>query len=222
MVKEMSGQRFGSLTVVSFSHTVKTHSFWKCKCDCGTELLVRRNSLVSGSQKSCGCSRKKKWEPIFREDGTALIPLSRGFNAVVDSEDVPKLLHTSWYCTQSREFLNYAVSEVGKKTVIMSRLILGATGRVDVDHINHDTLDNRKCNLRIVTHSQNCMNRLTRAKGYSLRKSGSMKGKWAAYIRVNQVLLHLGFFDEEKGAIEARKIAEQKYFGEFSCKEKYL
>lgn len=59
-LKDLVGQKFGLLTVIAKDKTEKTLNgstkiYWKCKCDCGNELIVRGNSLQSGNTKSCGC-----------------------------------------------------------------------------------------------------------------------------------------------------------------------
>lgn len=60
--KDRAGQRFGSLVVLAlygFSKTRK-HSFWKCRCDCGIQINVSANSLVSSNTKSCGCTKNAR------------------------------------------------------------------------------------------------------------------------------------------------------------------
>ena len=53
---DLTGKKFGLLTVLSFSHMDKhRHSVWNCKCECGTEKKIVRNELISGDTKSCGC-----------------------------------------------------------------------------------------------------------------------------------------------------------------------
>jgi hypothetical protein len=56
-IKELVGQRFGRLVVIAFSHKTENgkRTFWKCKCDCGNEVIVRRDTLTSGDALSCGC-----------------------------------------------------------------------------------------------------------------------------------------------------------------------
>lgn len=59
-VKNLVGQKFNLLTVIcraDIPTTIKfdTAAFWKCKCDCGNETIVRGNSLRVGKIKSCGC-----------------------------------------------------------------------------------------------------------------------------------------------------------------------
>ena len=83
-----------------------------------------------------------------------------------------------------------------------------------IDHINHIRDDNRRCNLREVTRSENMRNR-TKYKnntsgvtGVSLHKPNS---KWLSNIRINGKLKHLGYFNDINDAIYARKAAEIKY-----------
>lgn len=78
-------------------------------------------------------------------------------------------------------------------------------------NINHNTYDNRRGNLRIVTRSQNNMNRNSKGVCYD-----SARNRYIAYLKVNYEPKFFGHFKSENEAIEARKFAEQKYFGEFS------
>ena len=92
---------------------------------------------------------------------------------------------------------------------------MGKKAGYEIDHINRDVLDNRKTNLRFVTHSQNIIN----AKIQSNNKSGH-KGvswakhmnKWRAQIKDNGKTKHLGYFLNIKDAIKIRKIKEQEYY----------
>lgn len=58
--KDLSGQKFGKMLVLKFDHKdEKSHSFYLCRCDCGTLKVVRGNNLVQGDVRSCGCSTNK-------------------------------------------------------------------------------------------------------------------------------------------------------------------
>lgn len=89
-----------------------------------------------------------------------------------------------------------------------------------VDHINTDSLDNRKANLRLATHSQNsCNSRRDKSNTYSRFRGVSFskrKGKWFAAIRVNGKKTWLGYFANEEDAAKAYDEAAQKYHGEFA------
>ena len=56
--KDYTGLKFGHLTVTSFFPTEETKGSWKCKCDCGNEVVVYTNDLSSRRIESCGCRLK--------------------------------------------------------------------------------------------------------------------------------------------------------------------
>lgn len=58
-IKEMTGAKFGRLTVVKFSHTENGTAWWRCICDCGGKKITRGYSLRRGHVKSCGCLIKE-------------------------------------------------------------------------------------------------------------------------------------------------------------------
>lgn len=86
-----------------------------------------------------------------------------------------------------------------------------------VDHINHDKLDNRKSNLRIVTQQQNLMNRKVFKNNKTGFKGVSVYGeKYRASIRKNGKREYLGFF---KNPIDAAKAYDKRaieLFGEYA------
>ena len=60
---DLTGRKLGKLTVLSKDNNYiapcgKIITQWKCKCDCGNEVVVTRNNLINGNSKSCGCSRR--------------------------------------------------------------------------------------------------------------------------------------------------------------------
>lgn len=57
---DLTGQRFGMLTVTAYDHTGNYwESYWRCRCDCGNEAVVRSKSLRQGVTKSCGCQSSR-------------------------------------------------------------------------------------------------------------------------------------------------------------------
>ena len=91
---------------------------------------------------------------------------------------------------------------------------------MNTDHINGDGLDNRRENLRICTTLKNCQNRQKqRQTSSSVFKGVSWypnRKKWVAYIKVNGIQLHLGYFTSEYNAAVCYNLAAKKYFGEFA------
>lgn len=67
--RDLTGCRYGKLTVIEFAHLVGGASaYWRCICDCGRETTVHRGNLVTGHTKTCGCgmmaaraARKTQW-----------------------------------------------------------------------------------------------------------------------------------------------------------------
>lgn len=125
--------------------------------------------------------------------------------AIIDTEDLEKVRYTKWKLSASGYAMNSPKFKGGNKH--MSRVILGT--EEFVDHINHNTLDNRKANLRIVTKSQNQMN--SNRKGVSKTKSN----KYYAHIKINQKMINLGEYVFEEEALFARWYAETLLFKEY-------
>lgn len=84
----------------------------------------------------------------------------------------------------------------------------------EIDHINHDPLDNRAENLRVVSHQDNHRNTTLRKNNTSgtMGVSWFAAGrKWSAYLMADGVKKHLGYFHELDDAVAARKAAEAEY-----------
>lgn len=152
------------------------------------------------------------------------IPLTRGKFAIVDDEDFEWLSQWKWQYVEAANkrygYARYTKWINGKKIAVnMHRVLMGAKAGQLVDHINRDTLDNRKTNLRFCTRSQNSAN----SAGHPLRASkfkgvtwSPRKKKWNAHIKNNYVCYHLGDFISEQEAACAYDSMAKKLFGEFA------
>jgi len=109
-------------------------------------------------------------KPRKKIESNTHIALSNGKFAIVDPEDYEKLSKILWCVTKNRNTF-YVHRALGKgKYQTMHHAIMGIPEKgLMIDHINGDGLDNRKCNLRIVTNKENCLNKHWR-KGNEVKK----------------------------------------------------
>lgn len=76
MIDNLSGRRFGRLTVVGFDHTdARGNTYWLCECDCGNETIVQRGNLLSGGTLSCGCYSREIFLQRVTTHGGSHTPL---------------------------------------------------------------------------------------------------------------------------------------------------
>jgi len=92
--------------------------------------------------------------------------------------------------------------------------VYGKFPKNDIDHINHNPADNRISNLREVTRAENMRNAsLSKANTSGVTGVGLFRrdNKHHSQIMINGETIHLGYFDNFKDAVDARKKAEIKY-----------
>ena len=148
------------------------------------------------------------------------ILLTKGCEAIVDDGDYEYLNQWKWHAYLSPNGKNHYAKRThqlrGKKSgFLMHRAILTPPGELQVDHINMDTLDNRRSNLRLATSSQNHCN--TKGRGKSGAKGVYESGlRWMAQIRTNKKKIYLGTFSDVRSAALAYDEAAKKYHGEFA------
>ena len=163
-----------------------------------------------------------------RIDGdVAYVPLSRGYETIIDAEDVRLICSDNWCVTGPGLQTGdggciYAMridTTSGKRVSLrLHRVIMNAPDNLQVDHINGNGLDNRKSNLRLVTHTQNMLNQ-RKAKdntsGYKGVHWNKTRGRWQATIQANGKAKYLGLFDDPAEAHEAYVAASQKFHGPY-------
>jgi hypothetical protein len=144
------------------------------------------------------------------------ILLNREYVALVDDEDYERVVAVGKWCEDD----GYAVR--GSKPYCMARFILGLTDpKIEVDHEDHNGLNNQKYNLRVATRVQNNHNlrkqrppTSSKYKGVSFDKGNS---KWVAQIKIAGRSKHLGYFLSEDQAARIYDEAARLHFGEFAC-----
>lgn len=164
---------------------------------------------------------------------TREIVLTRGKVALVDARDYEWLAAMAWCAHTVNGYRWVAVRGeliapgCGTRLIYMHRVILEPPAGLDVDHINGDALDNRRCNLRACTRQENLRNKRHR-RAYSSRFKGvwwsQAANKWVAAIaagernaRGKSRSLHLGVFVREEDAARAYDRAALQHFGAFAC-----
>lgn len=231
-MEDLSGKKFGRWTVIERDKDRSDKVYWKVKCECGKESSVEAHSLKSGGSKSCGCyasemvsktkSKYNKYD-LSGEFGKGWD--SNGNEFWFDLEDFDRIKNYCW--SKSRDDGDFtANSKYGDTyrtcTLYLHRLIMNVVNEsllIQVDHINHKRFDNRKCNLRVCSHTENQWN-----KGLKSNNTSGVVGvvwnkrkqKWMARIGINKQDIFLGYFTDKNDAIQARKEAEEKYFKQFS------
>lgn len=160
-----------------------------------------------------------------------LISESKNKYALVDEADFEWLNQWKWHYTGQSHKKGYAQRVERTKishdktihqVIKMHRLLAGAKEGQVVDHINHDTLDNRRSNLRICSQRQNIWNRPKGStnksgfKGVTWRNNRCGKKNWYASIGANSKRHCLGYFYTPKEAALAYDQAAVKLHGAFA------
>jgi len=133
--------------------------------------------------------------------------------ADVDEIDFEKLNQFRW------SFHSAGYATRNRARILMHREIMNAPRGMVVDHIDGNRLNNQRSNLRVCSHKENCRNqkkqiikRSSRFKGVSLYRNG----KWRVAIKLNQVDIHIGYFESEESAALAYNKKALDLFGEFA------
>lgn len=203
--------------------------YGECQCGCKRSVsLARRSSRDRGNAKGLPvrffgnhnrAGRYAVSPELSPPPGAALIPLSRGKVAIVDAADYEWLMQWKWKARKGHSTF-YALRRVDGHIISMHRVIMGVTDPgVLIDHANRNGLDNRRCNIRIATRSQNMHNRIASSNntsGYKGVHWDARKRKWIAKIGSNDERKHLGHFDSAEDAARAYDIAALAMHGEFA------
>lgn len=146
------------------------------------------------------------------------IPLGRGLFALIDAEDYPKVKDYSWHIAcQKKPYPARSIKKNGSNALeFMHRVILNPPDGMFVDHIDGDRLDNRKCNLRICTDTQNRWNKKMNVGSSTFKGVHKNGGRWRATISANGIKYQLGSFGTEIEAAIAYNMKAKELHGEFA------
>lgn len=147
-------------------------------------------------------------------ENAVCIPVTKGVHTIISTEDFEQVAARRWKCWTKKGYS--AVCESKANGGALHRLIMNPTDGLWVDHINHDTLDNRRSNLRLCNKKQSGHN--TRARKGSSRYKGVSKygNSWRVTIRDNGKVKEIGRYADEHEAARHYNEAAKKYYGEFA------
>ena len=212
------------------SPTGKHKAKWICECSCEQHNIV---SIVGASltkkngTRSCGCliaqqtvARNKDCKKYNKYDLSGEYGIGWTSNTnqefYFDLEDYDKIKNICWY-----EVIRHGVHSLEGQNCVTGNttsmhILLGYKC---YDHIDRNELNNRKCNLRQASNSEQCQNRSkfkNNTSGITGVHYDQKRNKYIARIQINNNRVVVGCYDNKEDAIKARLDAEQEYFGEFA------
>ncbi len=229
---DLIGKKFNKLTVIKFDRIEykrdskgknRNKGYWLCRCDCGKEVSIARNDLVTGKTKSCGCLNKEKWKKRSKIGKRRAKDLTgQRFN---------KLLVIGLDRVEERIFSNGKKNNIyywkcrcdcGEEVIVSGRRL--KDGRIkDCKDVKRNELKTytqignefkKKNILKEGTRLDNLSGKLSKAntsgvRGVSFKKD---KNKYKATIGFKKKTHFLGYFDNIEDAKKAREKAEDKYY----------
>jgi len=155
-----------------------------------------------------------------------LIPLTQGQNAIVDAEDFDWLSQWNWQARWDKKMRSFyacrpspRIKGQKRHSIYMHREILHSGKTQETDHWNHNTLDNRKGNLRKCTCAKNHMNariRLNNTSGFKGVSWNKALDKWTVYIAANGKHENIGSYEKLIDAAKAYDVKAKELHGEFA------
>lgn len=140
----------------------------------------------------------------------------------IDRSDLKKIKGVR-LCSAGGRLRQYIMASVQGKKIMLHRFLMNPPEGKYIDHIDNDTRNNTRRNLRIVTMQQNNFN-------WHTNKNGKRRGvgfdkvnsKFYAKIEVNKKIIWLGRYGSFQEAVSARESAEKRYFGEYAPNTKKI
>jgi hypothetical protein len=170
-----------------------------CSAEIIADSLGRSKWSILKELRNHNIHERQLREIIINRDH-ALVPLTRGKHAIVDLKDVDKVRGVSWFASGPTK-TPYAAGRVRPGEVVyLHRYLMDEPEGLVVDHINHETLDNRRTNLRSVTERENQYNGRTPPRKNGLPR-GIQKSSSGKYF--GTVALTTPLFDNVDDALDA-------------------
>ncbi len=166
-----------------------------------------------------------KIRPIRIVGDIAYVPLTKGYEAIIDAADVPVVAGYVWHAREKRRkdggvrSVHAGAKPDGSNYVHMHRLLCRADPALEVDHRDGNGLNNRRDNLRVATTSQNQMNAAVRSDNSTGVKGvywDEPRKKFGAQIWARGKKLSIGRFETLEAAASAVASTRKELHGEFA------
>lgn len=158
---------------------------------------------------------------VYIPEGAVAVPLTQGFFTIIDKDDFEKVSQFNWQVgirPNGRKYARKSPRTPGEEK--LHRFIMNPPRNKEIDHINCDTLDNRKCNLRICDRAENRKNTVKQKGNFSSKYKGvhwiAKRNRWMSQIVVNKKKITIGDFSTDIEGAYAYDRAALKYHGEFA------
>lgn len=207
----LKGKRFGSLLVLDKCGVKGRHIMWQCYCeDCGEFQVIRGSSLTSGNTTTCKCHKKCHNTFEILASGVSLMYDNKGNSTLIDTDDIERLSKTYWF-KDTFQRMKYWRNTKGD---FLHKFLIPCKEQNVVDHKKGNLDDNRKCELRECTTSQNARNIRLNPRDLPVGVCYDEKNdRYIAYIRHNGKQLRAYFKDREPdNAIQQRKNWEKEFY----------
>ena len=214
---DIIGGKFGRLTVLDFAGfseskgEINRRSCYRCQCECGNSVIVKRKVLLAGRCSRCGNCAK-----LVHEGQHYRYYDSNGDSFVFDESDLDIVNNHTWHIDD----YGYPCTRIDNKNHRLTRMLLSPTENEYVDHINGNPRDNRRTNLRIaqcVDNQRNMRIPKHNTSGYKGVTFSKEKNRYKAQISINDKTKHIGYFDNPEDAAQAYDTAARFLYGEFAC-----
>lgn len=211
-VKDLTGQKFGKLTVVAPNKVENGYMTWKCKCDCGGEIITSSNRLKTGRVKSCGCMRTKSAQRAAK--GRFIDLTGQQFHSltvVKDSGQRDKHKAILWECKCVCGNVTLVRGSELKSERIISCCCQQSKIQSKEGHKHKDAILSTMVegtNLAVLNDKPTKRNQ-SGVKGVFWN---THRGKWEARLTFKGTFYRLGLYEFLEDAAKARKDAEEKLF----------